>query len=107
MSLDVCLYVTQPVEVYTANITHNLIEMAEEAGLYIALWRPEEMGWTKASELIEPLQAGLVLLKSDQDRFEKYNSPNGWGTFAGFVRFVENYLAACEKYPDAKIEVSR
>lgn len=107
MSLDVSLYVTQPVEVYTGNITHNLIEMAEAVSLYIPLWRPEKMGWTKASELIEPLRAGLALLQSDPYRFEKYNSPNGWGIFAGFVRFVENYLAACEKYPDAKIEVSR
>lgn len=107
MSLDVSLYVTQPVEVYTGNITHNMGRMAEAASLYIPLWRPEEMGWTKASELIEPLRSGLELLKSDQDRFEKYNPSNGWGTYYHLVQFVENYLAACEKYPDAIISVSR
>lgn len=107
MSLDVSLYVTQPIEVYTGNITHNLIEMAEAVSLYIPLWRPEDRGWTKASELIEPLRSGLALLQSDPYRFEKYNSKNGWGTYYHLVQFVENYLAACEKYPDAKIEVSR
>ncbi len=31
-------------EVYSANITHNLGEMADKAGIYYALWRPEEKG---------------------------------------------------------------
>ncbi len=92
---------------YSANITHNLNRMAEEAGIYKHLWRPEEIGITKASQLIEPLSAGLALLKSDPKRFEKHNSPNGWGLYEHFVPFVEEYLAACEKNPDASVSVSR
>jgi hypothetical protein len=94
-------------EVYSANITHNLNHMAAEAGIYQALWRPEEIGLTKASQLIEPLRAGLKLLRNDPERFEKLNPDNGWGNYEGLVRFVENYLEACEKYPDAEIEASR
>ena len=41
--------------VYSANITHNLTKMADEAGIYECLWRPEEIGITKAGQLIEPL----------------------------------------------------
>lgn len=107
MSLDVSLYVTQPTEVYTDNITHNMIGMAEEAGLYMPLWRPEKIGMSIAEDLIEPLRAGLDLLRANPARFEKYNALNGWGTYVNFVRFVENYLAACEAYPKARIEVSR
>lgn len=92
---------------YEANITHNLGAMAEEAGIYKHLWRPEEIGITKAAQLIEPLRAGLALMKSDPPRFEKHNAPNGWGLYEHFVPFVEKYLAACEEYPEADVSVSR
>lgn len=107
MSLDVYLEVMKPTEVYSANITHNLGRMAEEAGIYKALWRPEEIGITKAEQLIEPLTAGLALLKSDPPRFEAHNAPNGWGLYKHFVPFVENYLAACMENPGAAVRVWR
>ncbi len=107
MSLDVMLTKVMPTEVYSSNITHNLNDMAKEAGIYKHLWRPEEIGITKAAQLIEPLRAGVALLKSDRARFEKHNSPNGWGLYKNFVPFVEEYLAACEANPDADVSVSR
>jgi len=93
--------------VYDANITHNLGKMADEAGIYKALWRPEEIGKTKASEIVELLENGLADLKARPEHFEKFNSPNGWGMYEHFVPFVEKYLEACKEYPDAVIEVSR
>jgi hypothetical protein len=94
-------------EVYEANITHNLNAMAQEAGIYEALWRPEEIGVTKAGELVLILKPGLDYLRADPERFKKHNPENGWGNYEGLVRFVTNYLAACEQYPDAVIHVSR
>lgn len=94
-------------EVYWANITHNLSKMADEAGIYEALWRPDEHGMTHAHQLIEPLRAGLAKLKADPEHYETFNAPNGWGMYHHFVPFVEDYLGACEKYPDAKVRVSR
>lgn len=94
-------------EVFSANVTHNLNTMAEAAGIYDHLWRPDEIGITKASELIEPLRAGLALLKSDPPRFEQLNPKNGWGSYERFVPWIERYLAACENYPDAAVEASR
>lgn len=107
MSLDVYLTKLMPVEVYTSNITHNLNLMADEAGIYKHLWRPLGIGITKAEQLIQPLEEGLKLLKSDPERFRKLNAPNGWGVYENFVEFVEGYLAACKEYPDATVEVSR
>lgn len=107
MSLDVCLTKVMPTTVYGANITHNLIRMAAEAGIYEALWRPEDIGITKAEQLIQPLTNGLALLKSDPKRFAAFNAPNGWGTYKHFVPFVEKYLAACKENPDAAVEVTR
>lgn len=96
-----------PNEVYWGNITHNLGSMAAAAGIYKHLWRPEEIPITRAKELIEPLEAGLKLLKDEPNTFRKFNSPNGWGTYEGLVRFVEEYLAACKENPDARVSVSR
>jgi len=120
MSLDVYLtrkkwisydagktYTEEEETVYHDNITHNLNTMASKSGIYEALWRPEEIGKTKASEIVELLEKGLADLKARRYYFEKFNSPNGWGMYEHFVPFVEKYLEACKQYPDATIEVSR
>jgi hypothetical protein len=120
MSLDVYLnrkrylsydegktYTEENEQVYWANITHNLGKMAGEAGIYEALWRPEEIGKTKASEIIELLEKGLLDLKARPEYFEIFNSPNGWGMYEHFVPFVEKYLNACKEFPNAEISVSR
>jgi hypothetical protein len=122
VSLDVYLKAAEPIErecphcgslyefrgeVYEANITHNLNTMAQEAGLYQALWRPDEISVKKAGELVSILRSGLDDLKVNPERFKKHNPENGWGDYDGLVRFVTNYLAACEQYPDAIVQVSR
>lgn len=70
-------------EVFEYNITHNLNTMAGEAGIYKHLWQPDEIGITKAGELIEPLREGLALLKSDPERFKAFNPKNGWVIMMG------------------------
>ena len=121
MSLDVRLYATEGADycehcgrgsvygemLHSNNITHNLGEMADEAGIYYACWRPDEIGAVYAKDISPILEKGLELLKSDPERFEKFNSPNGWGLYEHFVPFVEEYLSACQKYPEAKIDVCR
>ena len=107
MSLNVYLTANRPTTVFTSNITHNLGKMAEEAGIYYHLWRPDEIGVTKAEQLILPLEEGIRLMKADPDRFRKHDAPNGWGLYEHFVPWIEEYLAACKENPDAKIEVSR
>jgi hypothetical protein len=94
-------------EVYHANITHNLNKMAEAAGIYKALWRPEENGIDYASQLIQTLADGLTKLKADPERFEKFNASNGWGMYHHFVPFVDAYLKACIQHPNARISVWR
>ena len=107
MSLDVYLMETKPTEVYSANITHNLGKMAKEAGIYEYLWRPEELGITKASELIKPLTDGYELLVNDPEKFKQYDSPNGWGKYEHFLPFVKQYIDACFANPYAEVKVSR
>jgi len=138
MSLDVGLYRIKYVsydmlnfkeekeELYSANITHNLNVMAEQAGLYKALWRPyqlhkdyvhsedyhielefEESVTIFASDIIDIIEEGLDLLKLRPDYFSKFDSFNGYGTYVRFVPFVEKYLNALKQYPDSIVEVWR
>lgn len=93
--------------VYEGNITHNLGTMADKAGIYYALWRPDEKGWTHAKQLISSLEVGLEALLVEPEKFKKLNPDNGWGDYNGLVSFVGGYLEACKRYPDAEIEVSR
>jgi len=103
MSLDVTLTATRKVEVFTQNITHNLGRMAQEAGIYQALWHPEELGITHAAEMVGPLKAGLELMKADPKRFEALNPGNNWGSYEVFVPWIEDYLEACIRNPDAEV----
>ena len=93
--------------VYDRNITHNLNNMAEWAGIYNHLWRPEEIDIRMASQLIEPLKKGLEKLKENPVEAKKHNAPNGWGLYEHLIPFVEDYIEACEKYPDSNVSVSR
>lgn len=94
-------------EVFGANITHNLNKMAEAAGIYQACWRPEEIGVTKAEQLIPLLREGLARLVADPAYFKRYDPSNGWGSYESFVRWVQKYLQACEENPQADVFVSR
>ena len=107
MSLEIILTAIRPTEVYEANITHNLTDMAEAAGIYEVIWRPEECGVKKAEDIISALEKGLHTLKSNREIMEGFNPENGWGSYDGFVTFVEEYLAACKENPDAEISVWR
>ena len=107
MSLDVYLSGVRETIIYDRNITHNLNKMADAAGIYKHLWRPEEIGITKAAQLIDPLREGLALLLSDPERFKKFDPENKWGDYDGLVDFVREYLLACEENPNATVEVSR
>ena len=140
MSLDVTLYRKRTISydggktwsdeenenIYDANITHNLGEMADKAGIYEALWRPyrlkadyvqqddykaemefEDSTTTVANEIIPALEKGLADLKARPEYFKTFDSPNGWGTYKHFVPFVEKYLEACKEYPGTFVSVSR
>lgn len=94
-------------DVYSANITHNLGKMAGAAGIYEALWRPEEIGVTNAYQLVDLLRNGLAKLRENPEHFKMFNPENGWGNYDNLVTFVAGYLEACEKYPHAEVSASR
>ncbi len=97
----------EPETLYDSSITHNLTKMANEAGIYEVCWMPEEVGITKAKDIIKKLSLAVDLMKKEPERFKKFDSPNGWGTYEHFLPWVQSYLKACEENPEANIEVNR
>lgn len=107
MSLDISLYDSQGNQVFDTNITHNLGKMADAAGIYQPVWRPEEVGITRAGQMIRPLQKGLAKLVADPAKYKAYDSPNGWGLYEHFVPWLIEYLEACQAHPEATVRVDR
>jgi hypothetical protein len=105
--------ITQPVSIYSGNITHNLGKMATQVflsngdTLYDVLWRPEVVGITHASCLAEYLDEGWNILLSDPEKYKKYNPENGWGSYEGLCDFVYRYRNACWDNPEAELRISR
>lgn len=107
MSLDISLEKKTLTEVWSGNITHNLNNMAEEAGLYKPLWRPEEVDLANAGQLIPILEKGISKLEADPDTYKALNPDNGWGDYEGLLSFCKGYLEACKEHPDARIRARR
>lgn len=111
MSLDitlktnVCKCCGRGDEVYHANITHNLNEMAVALGIYEVLWHPDECKVKTAEQLIPVLQKAIKYMEGDPTQYQQFDAKNGWGTFEHFLPFVKKYLKACKQYPDAVVEV--
>ena len=105
MSLDVSLMVDGR-EVYSANITHNLGQMARAAGIYMQLWRPSEIGCEYAKDIEDAIALGLADMVARPSHYEQFDAENGWGTYRDFVPWIAKYLEALRKHPNAIIEVS-
>lgn len=110
MSLDFSLYYDaeflgskDDVEVGDFNITHNLGEMAREAGIYDCLWRSGENGFSKAGEIISLLENAIQDMKDRPEHYKKFNAENGWGTYEDFVPWVEEVLECCQNHPKSEI----
>jgi hypothetical protein len=98
---------TETTVVWHRNMTHNLNNMAMEAGLYEALWRPDEVGATHAGMLVGKLEVGLDKLVSAPDKFKSFNPDNGWGNYDQLVDFTRSFLEACRQHPETTVYACR
>lgn len=102
---------------WDANITHNLGEMADhipidlkgiKTTLYYVCWRPEEIGVKTVGDILPLLVQGIHYMIDHRLELKQYDSPNGWGTYNGFMKFLLNYKQACEDNDqDCIIEADR
>lgn len=92
--------------VFSLCISSRLADIAKSAGIYAYLWNPESFGMSKARDMIDPLYNGIEWLDIHQDAAYKA-AKSCWGSPAVLKKILRAYIAACEEYPDADIEVSR
>ena len=79
MSLDIELYYLVDTEqespenhvVWHGNITHNLNVMAEKAGIYMEVWRPDEA--MRAFDIVSALGKAIKDLQARPSYYRKYN----------------------------------
>lgn len=126
MGLDIYLVKPDGEEIDTeVQLTHNLRDMAVEADVYKALWRPylltkhpdfkdhieeyqyEEQTVVTALDVLPYLTQGLLTLLSDAERFRKLNPPNGWGSYENLVNELCKYIAICNQYPNFRVRPCR
>lgn len=105
MSLDVyltndpCPHCGRGDDSWSANITHNLGRMAHAAGIYTAVWRPEECGIVTAAEIADVLRPALEDMRARPEYYRQFDAENGWGTYDQFVPWLDEYLHQCEAWP--------
>ena len=92
---------------FDTNITHNLGEMADKAGIYECLWEPLENNYKKAKDITPFVMLGLRVLKNNPKHFKQYSADNGWGTYEQFIPWLEELIEALIKHPNASIRVWR
>ena len=107
MGLDIYLKEVKPSTVYSGGITNNVVPMAEKAGIYKIIWRPEESGIKIAADLIQPLEKAIQEIVNNRAAYEELNPENGWGSYESFINFVINLANACKRNPLASVTASR
>jgi hypothetical protein len=113
MSLDLYLYVDcddagdgeeHTLTLADFNITHNVAEMWRQAGCYEALY---ESHGRIAGDFIDSLNEAVKAMRADPEKFSVLDATNGWGTYSDAFPWLQSVRDAFERYPKAKIRVSR
>lgn len=108
MGLNIYVSEMQYVTFQDFQLTHNLVPMAKEAGLYEALWCPIFFADNpEARDLLYDLEKGLAYLLEHPERCRSLEPTNGFGSYDQLVSVVHDYLVTCKLYPDARITVDK
>lgn len=82
------------------NCTSNLARMWRAAGIDLQLCDGRDAGGCA-----EGLEAALVNLRADPDRFRAMDPPNGWGSYDKLVPHLEELLSRWVAAPRAIVRV--
>lgn len=84
---------------YTSNI-YAIWSAASDGGDMVNL--DGLYGWQAAAVIART----LVKLRAEPARFRALEPTNGWGSYAGFISFLENLRSVCAAHPRARLHVS-
>ena len=78
------------------NPTYNLGEMFRRC----TGWDFDQGEFYKVSEVYGNIERGIINLREHEPEFEKYNSPNGWGTTVSALRALESLKQCIDEIED-------
>lgn len=106
MSYDITLYIEDAKgdrhAVYDANHTGNTAVMWREAGCDLAKFH-----MTTGAELARVLEPAVQDMRLRRTHYSQWNPENRWGSYDTTIKFLEEILDACERWPAAVVHVSR
>ena len=82
---------------YDGNITYNVYKMLE-----VAFGENHLKKWNDLScdKFIKDLEEGYIDIKENPEKYRKYDSPNGWGTYETTLYSIEKLYEAIKKYAE-------
>jgi hypothetical protein len=104
MSLDWSLETLDGKEVFSSNITHNLIPMWHKAGIYPCFYELEN---TCAASHQVCFKKAFRHMRHNFGLYEKLNAENGWGKAEHALNFLAKALLAVRKHPNAIVRISK
>ncbi len=103
MSWDILLVINTGVEdmtVWESNYTYNVSKMLYEAGLSVS-----ELNNKDAIMAGTMIERTIKAMRSDPERFKKFNPKNGWGDYYGCVEWLKSIAEACMDHPRCIVKV--
>ena len=82
---------------YDGNITYNVYEMLEVAFGEYHLKKWNDLSCDK---FFKNLEKGYIDMKENPEKYRKYNSPNGWGTYETTLNAIEKLYKAIKEYAE-------
>lgn len=107
MELDIYLKEIIQTTVYSDSITHNVVPMAQKAGIYRMVWRPEEAGISVAKELIDPLEKAVKDMINNRGDYVALSPANSLVSYEEFLGFLVRLADNCKRNPQASVTASR
>ena len=104
MSLDINITAKREVEIYESNVTYNLADM-----YYKCI--DKEQGFKKLNgmnykEALPIINNAIQDMLNNADEYRKLNPKNGWGSYEGLLKVLQDMRACCESNLDGTINVS-
>ena len=90
--------------VINENITHNLVDMWEKAGIYDVLYNSNG---EKVKHILGALEKGYADMYDNPEEYRKLDSPNGWGTYVDAMYWLKNLIQQMKQYPDGIIGIDK
>ena len=103
MSLDISITAKRETEIYEGNVTYNLADM-----YYKCI--DKEKGFKKldgmnCKEALPIINNAIQDMLNKADEYGKINPKNGWGSYDGLLKTLQEMRNCCENNPDGTINI--